>query len=35
MGQSKVEEAASFIMNFEESAIAKYKIAGDCKACAE
>ena len=35
MGQSKVEEAASFIMNFEESAIAKYKIAGDCKTCAE
>lgn len=35
MGQSKIEEAASFIMNFEEAAIAKYKVAGDCKACQE
>ncbi|MBP1630713.1 MAG: acyl-CoA dehydrogenase [Bacteroidetes bacterium] len=26
MGQAKVEEAASFIMNFEESTVAKYKV---------
>ena len=33
MGQSKVEEAATFIMNFEEAALAKYKITSDCKNC--
>lgn len=33
MGQSKVEEAATFIMNFEESAIAKYKINQDYSSC--
>ncbi len=26
LGQSKIEEAASFIMNFEDSSIAKYKL---------
>ena len=33
MGQSKVEEAATFIMNFEEASLAKYKIVSDCKNC--
>ncbi|MDR0971938.1 MAG: acyl-CoA dehydrogenase family protein [Bacteroidales bacterium] len=33
MGQSKIEEAATFIENFEESSIAKYKIEGETKEC--
>lgn len=33
MGQSKVEEAATYILNFEEASLAKYKITSDCKNC--
>ena len=35
MGQSKVEEAATFILNFEESAIAKYKVNQEQPSCEE
>ncbi|MFA6933193.1 MAG: acyl-CoA dehydrogenase family protein [Bacteroidales bacterium] len=33
MGQSKIEEAASFIMNFEEASLAKYKQTSECSNC--
>ena len=33
MGQSKVEEVATYILNFEEASLAKYKITSDCKNC--
>lgn len=35
MGQAKVEEAATFILNFEESAIAKYKVNQEQPSCEE
>ena len=33
MGQAKIEEAAIYIMNFEEAALAKYKVTSECKNC--